>query len=154
MHIGQEQARIWFRRSRVARLATVTPPGRPHLVPVTFIVEQEPSGSDLIVTAVDHKPKRAGTLKRLRNITANPNVSLLVDHYDDDWSQLWWVRADGRAELGSADDHPELVDTLAAKYSQYLEQRPSSTLVIVRVHRWNGWSATPPDGELTNRTEN
>lgn len=141
MHISQEQARAWFRQARVARLATAGQ-DQPHLVPVTFaLVPDERADHDRIVTAVDHKPKATKSLKRLRNIAENPNVSLLVDHYEDDWSQLWWVRADGTADLAATAEHPELVDALAAKYPQYIDHRPDGTLVLVRVRRWNGWSA-------------
>lgn len=141
MHISQEQARAWFQQARVARLATVSQ-NQPHLVPVVFAVDQDDRADhDRIVTPVDHKSKSTKELKRLRNIAENPNVALLVDHYDDDWSQLWWVRADGPADLAAASEHPRLVDALAAKYAQYTGQRPNGTLIIVRIQRWNGWSA-------------
>ncbi|GAA3437308.1 hypothetical protein GCM10018954_069220 [Kutzneria kofuensis] len=77
-----------FARARVARLATAGADGRPHLVPVTFAVHD-----DTVVIAVDHKPKTTTNLRRLRNIRENGQVSLLVDHYDEDWRQLWWVRS-------------------------------------------------------------
>lgn len=144
MRISQVQARRRFAGTRVARLATADRAARPHLVPVTFAVhpEDEPGdGEDLIVTAVDHKPKSTPALRRLRNITENPEVSLLADEYDDDWSRLWWARADGRAELGEAAGHPGLVAALVSKYSQYGERSPAGTLIIVRVHRWSGWCA-------------
>ena len=85
------EARGRFAAARVARLATADATGQPHLVPVTFAV-----AGDMVYTAVDAKPKRTTALRRLANVAANPRVSLLVDHYDDDWSRLWWVRADGR----------------------------------------------------------
>ena len=75
-------------------MATVTPDGRPHLVPVVFAVHEE-----VIYTAVDAKPKTTQRLRRLANIERNPQVTLLVDHYDEDWTQLWWVRADGVATI-------------------------------------------------------
>ncbi|RCW46810.1 PPOX class probable F420-dependent enzyme [Halopolyspora algeriensis] len=132
-----DQARREFSRARVARLATASERAQPHLVPVTFVVT-----GDLITTAVDHKPKHTTALKRLRNITENPEVTLLVDHYEDDWSRLWWVRADGTASLTGATERPELVAALATKYGQYQQHRPSSTLIVVRVHRWTGWAAS------------
>ncbi|WP_344931165.1 TIGR03668 family PPOX class F420-dependent oxidoreductase [Saccharopolyspora gregorii] len=136
MRIGHEQARHWFRESRVARLATADPAGLPHLVPVTFAVD-----GDLLVTAVDHKPKSTTSLRRLRNIERNPQVALLVDHYADDWERLWWARADGLAELAEAEQHPHLVAALAAKYEQYRQRPPHLTLIVVRVSRWSGWRA-------------
>lgn len=136
MRISREQARAWFGQARVARLASADADGRPHLVPVVFAVRGE-----VVVTAVDHKPKRTPDLKRLRNIAANPEVSLLADHYSDDWDRLWWARADGTAELAATADHPDLVSALVDKYSQYRRTPPSGTLIVVRVHRWSGWAA-------------
>ena len=93
-----DDARRRFAAARVARLATVAGDGQPHLVPVVFAVE-----GDTVLIAVDAKPKRHRALKRLRNIADHPAVSLLVDHYDDDWSALWWVRADGVATVTDDD---------------------------------------------------
>ena len=89
-------ARERFAAGRVARLATMSPDSRPHLVPVVFAVV-----GDTVWTAVDAKPKSTRSLRRLANIEANPRVSLLVDHYEEDWSALWWVRVDGKARLVS-----------------------------------------------------
>ncbi|NYI82460.1 PPOX class probable F420-dependent enzyme [Saccharopolyspora hordei] len=103
-------------------------------MPITFAV-----AGDVVVTAVDHKPKRTTQLRRLRNVVENPQVTVLADHYDDDWDRLWWVRADGRAEVADAPDHPDLVAALVAKYPQYREERPNGRLIVVRVDRWSGW---------------
>src|ERR671935_135408 len=89
-----DEARALLASARVARLATADAEGRPHLVAITFAVD-----GDEIITAVDHKPKRTVRLRRLANIEANPRVSVLADHYEDDWSGLWWARADGRPQL-------------------------------------------------------
>jgi PPOX class probable F420-dependent enzyme len=124
-----------FSAARVARLATADAHGVPHLVPVTFAVE---SGD--IVFAIDHKPKRSTDLKRLRNIAANPAVSFLADGYDEDWTRLWWVRADGRA--GIADDDPAALDALQAKYEQYRDRRPEGPVVRTRVTAWRDWSGS------------
>lgn len=125
------EARCRFAVARVARLATVSADG-PHLVPVVFAVE-----GDTITMAIDHKPKARREVRRLANIRANPAVSLLVDHYADDWSTLWWVRADGRAVV--VPDAP--IDALVAKYPQYQEIRPEGPMIVVTVTRWTGWSA-------------
>ena len=82
----EEQARRRFAEARVARLATVTPANDPHLVPICFAVDAVQG--DTIYSAVDAKPKSTPDLKRLRNIAANPSVTLLVDHYDDDWTNV------------------------------------------------------------------
>ena len=98
-----------------------------------------------LYTAVDHKPKRSRALQRLENIAANPAVSLLVDHYDEDWTQLWWVRADGVArvsELGS-DDHGRAVELLCSRYAQYRDDTPAGPVVAIDVERWTGWRVAP-----------
>ena len=91
-------------------------------------------------TAVDHKPKTSRQLLRLSNIRANPSVSLLVDHYDNDWAHLWWVRADGLARVV---EEPAAisrgVDLLVERYAQYREQRPEGPLIDVTVTEWSGW---------------
>ncbi|MGI5268298.1 TIGR03668 family PPOX class F420-dependent oxidoreductase [Nonomuraea sp. CA-218870] len=133
--MDSETARRMFAGARVARLATVGAGGRPRLVPVTFAVE-----GDRIVTAVDHKPKRTGDLRRLRDIGDNPEVALLADHYENDWTRLWWVRADGSAVVvADGPDRAAALDALARKYEQYRERRPAGPVIIVRVTRWSGW---------------
>jgi PPOX class probable F420-dependent enzyme len=134
--VDSAQARDRFAASVVARLATTGPGGRPHLVPVTFALLDDAT----IVSAVDHKPKRTTALRRLANIAANPEVSLLVDHYEDDWSELWWARADGHARV--LDDFPAAAQALVARYPQYRERRPSGPFIVVEVERFSGWSPT------------
>lgn len=124
-----------FRDARVARLATADADGHPHVVPVTFALAAD---RNTIHIAVDHKPKTTRDLRRLRDIHANPAVSVLVDHYADDWTTLWWTRADGTARVLS--DAP--VDDLVAKYPQYQEIRPAGPVIEITVERWLAWSAT------------
>lgn len=142
MRLDEAEARRRFAIARVARLGTVDAAGTPHLVPVTFAVVAADGAADAVVFAVDHKPKAGRDLKRLHNIRANPAVSFLVDHYDDDWSRLWWVRADGTAAVDDARNRSAEVDALARKYSQYAEHRPDSAVVIARVTTWRGWAAS------------
>ncbi len=126
----------------VARLATVRPDGRPHVVPITFALD-----GDVIVTAVDHKPKTTTSLQRLRNIDANPVASVLVDHYDDDWSRLWWARGDGRARiLVEGAERERAVERLVDKYVPYRDRPPRGPVIEVQVDRWAWWSAG--DGPL------
>ena len=120
--------------ARVARLATVDAAGRPHLVPVVFALD-----GDTVYFAVDNKPKRSPDLKRLRNIAANPAVTLLVDHYDDDWDRLWWVRVDGSARV--VDDSTAALELLARKYEQYRSVRPPGPVVAISIDRMTGWQA-------------
>ncbi|MEE4024393.1 TIGR03668 family PPOX class F420-dependent oxidoreductase [Gordonia sp. PKS22-38] len=132
-------AREQFASARIARLATVGAGGVPHLVPVVFTV-----ADDTIYMCVDHKPKRTRQLRRLANITANPAVSMLADHYAEDWTALWWVRVDGHAEIVDADSEvgAEAIDLLAAKYHQYRANRPDGQVIVVRALRWSSWSAS------------
>ena len=126
--------------ARVGRLATADAKGRPHVVPITFAVD-----ANALYFAVDAKPKRSTDLKRLRNIAANPAVSVLVDHYEDDWERLWWVRVDGTARVvDGARAAGRAIDLLADRYSQYRRSRPAGPVVAVSVERMTGWSADQP----------
>lgn len=136
MGMTADQARTRFAAARVLRLATADAAGKPHLVPATFALD-----GDMIAIAVDHKPKRHTNLKRLRNIEENPAVTLLVDHFDEDWDRLWWVRADGEARVIENELAYELVDALVDKYEQYREHRPAGPVIAIQVSRWSGWSA-------------
>jgi PPOX class probable F420-dependent enzyme len=136
--VDREQARSRVGAARVARLATRTPTGRMDLVPITFALV-----ADRLVTAVDHKPKTTTQLKRLDNIRANPEVSVLVDRYDDeDWSQLWWVRLRGLATVvASGDERAAGLAALVAKYPQYGRQPPAGDVILVDLVGWQWWSA-------------
>jgi PPOX class probable F420-dependent enzyme len=136
--VDAAEARTLFESARVARLATADAEGRPHVVAIVFALE-----GDQIVSAVDHKPKRTTRLRRLVNIEANPRVSVLADHYEDDWSSLWWARADGTARIvgPGVPAHERAVSSLAARYPQYRERRPSGSVIVVSVSRWSGWRA-------------
>ncbi|HEY7175177.1 MAG TPA: TIGR03668 family PPOX class F420-dependent oxidoreductase [Micromonosporaceae bacterium] len=135
-------SRARFGDARVARLATADADGRPHLVPIVFAV----IGGEL-VTVVDAKPKArpdGRRLRRLSNIRANPAVSVLVDHYSDDWRRLWWARADGDARI--VDDLAAAgaeLDALAERYPQYRDEPPPGPLIAIAVRRWSGWAADP-----------
>jgi PPOX class probable F420-dependent enzyme len=125
-----------FSSARIARLATVGSSG-PHLVPVVFAV-----AGDRIYTAIDHKPKTSRRLQRLANISRNPTVTLLADHYDEDWSRLWWVRADGAARMiDRSEDMATGLDLLAERYEQYRANRPQGPVIEIAVATWSGWSA-------------
>lgn len=138
MKLDAETSRERLAAARVARLATVSPDGEPHVVPVTFAVN-----GDVLVFAVDHKPKASTALRRLRNIAANPQVSVLADEYHENWHHLWWARADGTATILSAGSAEAAhgVEWLCAKYQQYRERPPSGDVVWVEVRRWSGWEA-------------
>jgi PPOX class probable F420-dependent enzyme len=134
--VTAEEARTRFAAARVARLATADAQGRPHIVPIVFAVS-----NDTVYSAVDDKPKRTTALKRLANINANPHVALLVDHYEEDWSRLWWVRAEGRARvLGPSE--PEAQEAITLLAERHPRQKARGAVVAIDVERWSGWSAS------------
>jgi PPOX class probable F420-dependent enzyme len=123
--------------ARVARLATTDPDGRPHLVPIVFVVDGE-----TLYSAVDHKPKRSRTLRRIENARARPDVTVLVDHYEDDWRRLWWVRLRGRARvLDDGEERERALELLAEKYAPYQAQRPDGPVLAVDIIEIRDWSA-------------
>jgi PPOX class probable F420-dependent enzyme len=123
--------------ARVAHLATVDAGGKPHLVPITFALD-----GDAIYFAVDSKPKRTTDLQRVRNIVANPAVAVLVDHYEDDWTKLWWVRVDGSARtVSDLAEAVHAVGLLVDRYPQYRRARPTGTVVAISIDRISGWSS-------------
>ena len=152
MRMDQDEARRRLAAARVGRLATVTPSGTPHVVPVVFALLD-----DVFYTAVDSKPKTTVALQRLANIEATGLASLLVDHYTEDWSKLWWVRVDGAARVLAVTDgykgtqpgqgRPEQIraglEALTHKYPQYVRQPPSGPVIAVHLNRWRWWEATP-----------
>jgi PPOX class probable F420-dependent enzyme len=122
--------------ARVGRIATVTPEGRPHVVPFVFVLEDE-----TLYSSVDAKPKRSPDLRRIRNIRANPAVEVVVDHYEEPWDTIWWVRMRGRGEvLESGAERERALALLEDKYPEYVDSPPQGPVVAVRIERWRGWS--------------
>jgi PPOX class probable F420-dependent enzyme len=122
----------------VASLATVSPAGRPHIVPITFALD-----GNRLYSAVDFKPKTTARLQRLRNIRVDPQVAVLADHYTSDWDRLWWVRADGQATiLDKPSDIAAPLRLLTDRYPQYWERPPDGPVICVLVQRWTGWAAS------------
>jgi PPOX class probable F420-dependent enzyme len=125
--------------AQVARLATLDPDGRPHLVPIVFALE-----GDTLYTSVDAKPKRSRRLRRIENARRRPDVTVLVDRYDDDWSRLWWVRLRGQARvLEEGEEAERALALLVAKHPQYSGAPPGFPVLAIDVEEWRGWSATP-----------
>ena len=137
MRLDAGEARARFAGSPVLRLATVSADGRPHLVPCTFALD----GAGRVVIGIDNKPKSSVNLRRLANIAGNASVSLLVDQYADDWSQLWWARADGTATIErSGPDYAAHWALLRRKYPQYEGQVLDGPVIAVAVESWSGWA--------------
>ena len=123
--------------ARVARLATIDPDGRPHLVPIVFALD-----GDTLYSAVDRKPKRSRTLRRIENARVRHDVTILVDHYDEDWSRLWWLRLRGRARvLDEGDERDHALALLAEKYAQYRAEPPDGPVLAVDVTEIRAWEA-------------
>lgn len=121
--------------ARVGRLATVTAEGRPHLVPCCFALI-----GDTAYSAVDAKPKSTLALRRLANLRANPHASLLVDHYAEDWTALWWIRIDGAGRVvEGGPEHAAALAALADKYEQYRRQPPPGAVVALDITTWRSW---------------
>jgi PPOX class probable F420-dependent enzyme len=122
--------------ARVARLATTDPDGRPHLVPIVFALE-----GDTLYSAVDRKPKRSQRLRRIENARARPDVTILVDHYEDDWDRLWWIRLRGRARvLDEGVERERALALLREKYEQYRDRPPDGPVLAVDVTDVREWS--------------
>jgi PPOX class probable F420-dependent enzyme len=129
----------------VGRLATVAADGRPHLVPICFVLL-----GDTVYSAVDHKPKSTTRLRRLENLRDTGSACLLVDHYDSDWSRLWWIRLDGVGRVIPHDRDPDpgrlahrrmVLASLADKYEQYAATPPAGPVMAIDITEWRGWSA-------------
>lgn len=135
----QDQERTYIETAQIGRLATADAEGRPHIVPVCFTLVD-----DHIVTPIDEKPKNVSpdALRRSQDITENPHVALIVDHYTDDWSQLGWVQVRGTAThcTPSEESHSPAVTALRQKYDQYiehnLEERPLIRISPGSVRSW------------------
>jgi PPOX class probable F420-dependent enzyme len=140
--VSPQEARRRFAAARVARLATIGADAAPHLVPIVFAVAQV-DGRDLIYSVVDAKPKRTTALRRLANVSERPAVSVLVDHYEEDWTALWWARADGVGRvLGDHEsDDEESERAIALLSGRYPQQRAAGAVLAITVRRWSGWSA-------------
>jgi PPOX class probable F420-dependent enzyme len=150
VRLSADEAQRRFVAAPSARMATVAADGAPRIVPVVFAYVD-----GALVHVVDHKPKSTKDLGRLRDITAEPRVSFLVDAYDADWTRLWWARADALASVLEPSVEPDAcrraVDALAERYPQYREVRPGGPVVAAKVIKWSGWAAAssaaaPADG--------
>lgn len=168
MKLSALDCRARFAAARVARLATISEDGSARLVPITFVVVGAMGGAnvvdrvetdaddraetdaddraetDVIFSAVDHKPKSTTALARLRRIEREPRVCLLADHYTEDWTQLWWVRADADAEvLTEGTERDTGIMFLRRKYEPYRLQPPRDAVIRFVVRDWSGWTASP-----------
>jgi PPOX class probable F420-dependent enzyme len=136
--------RTFIGAARRAVLATIGDQGRPRLVPVCFCLDPE---RPILYSPLDDKPKRSGdplTLARVLDLRTDPRVTVLVDRWDEDWTRLAWLRAEGTADLlmpgADVSEHASAVAALRVRYQQYeghrLEERPLIRIAIERVTDW------------------
>ena len=133
----------FLRSARTGHLATADAKGRPQVVPVCFVFDGQ-----AIYSVLDAKPKTTPLrqLRRVKNILANPQVSLVVDHYEEDWDKLQYILVSGDAELlESGEEWALAIAMLREKYPQYqamdLDQSPVIKITPVR---YSPWSSQPP----------
>jgi PPOX class probable F420-dependent enzyme len=126
-------------QGRVGRLATLDASGRASVVPIVYVLI-----GDELWSPIDGKPKRGGELARMRNIRRDPRVSVLVDHFDEDWQRLWWIQLRGLARVERAG--PPALAALVAKYPQYRTvptSDGSDRILAIRIETRTGWCASP-----------
>jgi PPOX class probable F420-dependent enzyme len=122
--------------ARVGRLATIDPDGRPNVVPFVFAVQ-----GDTLFSSVDEKPKRTRDLRRVENLRRDPRFTVLVDHYEEDWPKVWWVRLKGRGRvIDEGPERDEALRLLREKYDQYAEEGPQGPVIALDVEDWRGWA--------------
>ncbi|MDQ4004840.1 MAG: TIGR03668 family PPOX class F420-dependent oxidoreductase [Actinomycetota bacterium] len=134
-----ETMRRLVAEARVGRVATIDPDGKPNVVPFCFVL-----AGDTLYTSVDHKPKEGRRLRRVENLQRDPRVTVLVDHYEEDWPRVWWVRARGTGRV--VDDAAEVERgnrLLAEKYAQYADDPPPGPILAIEISEWRGWSYSP-----------
>ncbi len=125
------EIRAKLETARVARLATLDAEQWPHMVPICFVCD-----GPVFYSAIDRKPKRVapGRLARLKNIKETPQVAVLVDEYDEDWTRLWYVFVRGEAELVSAEaERNRAIQRLRAKYPQYNADLLADDAPVLRI---------------------
>lgn len=134
----------------MGRLSTAGKSGAPHVIPVCFAVDRSGDGAAVYI-ALDQKPKRAALtrLRRVRNILENPQAALVVDHYESDWTQLWYILLSGTAQLledgqGEEEERGQAIQLLRQKYPQYREMNIDDNPVIkITPQQATAWSFTP-----------
>jgi PPOX class probable F420-dependent enzyme len=141
MRVTWAEALNRVRGARVGRMATITPEGRPHVVPFVFVLIGE--DPDLhAYWVVDDKQKRSRSLQRVENLKANAAVEFVVDGYDEDWDRLWWVRVSGTGRMVRArTERAKAIAALRAKYPQYATKPPPGPVIGIDIERISGWEA-------------
>jgi PPOX class probable F420-dependent enzyme len=139
MELEPAQVESILARWPVARLVTLGRGGKPEPVPIVFA-----RAAGALWSPLDGKPKRGGELARVRNLAADARVAVLIDHYEDDWTKLWWLRLEGRGSVQPAAEHADAVSALREKYRQYERVAlfvGEPRLIRVVVERTTSWRA-------------
>jgi PPOX class probable F420-dependent enzyme len=135
MPLDEMRARVATARS--GTLGTLDPNGGANLVPVCFALD-----GNRVLLAVDSKPKRTRQLARVANIRRAGRATLLVDHYEEEWDRLWWVRVRGPALVLEAGPETEAaLALLMAKYDQWRADPPAGPVLVLDAADWRGWRA-------------
>jgi PPOX class probable F420-dependent enzyme len=136
--VDAEEMRRRVTSARVARLATIDPDGAPNVVPLVFAVD-----GDTVYSSVDQKPKSTRELRRLENLRRDPRFTVLIDHYEEEWPKVWWVRLRGRGRvLQKGAEREHALRVLREKYRQYEEEAPQGAVIALDVEDWRGWAYT------------
>ena len=132
-----------LKQARVARFATLSAEGQPHLVPICFVYDGK-----VFYTAIDRKPKSVSPerLARVQNIRAMPRVALLIDEYDEDWTRLWYVLIRGKAKLlpkSAEEERARAIRKLRTKYPQYAQGMLADDAPVIRItpERVTSWGS-------------
>ena len=130
-----------LRSARIAHLATASKRSQPHVIPICYAFDGKH-----FYSPIDEKPKRTTKLKRLTNIASNPNVALVIDHYEEDWRKLAYVLIFGTARLHySGKIYRQAVALLQRKYPQYrrmaIAERP---MIVITAKKTVSWSGSGP----------
>jgi len=140
--MDRDEALARIRSARVARMATVTPEHRPHVVPFVFALVEHGTAA-VAYWVVDRKPKRTTDIKRLHNIEANPAVEFVVDGYEEEWERLWWVRCQGIARIVTDEaERRHALRELLDRYPQYRDDPPDGSVVAIDIETVRGWEAS------------
>ena len=139
MRLGEDECRARLAAHDHGVLCTLHPGRGVDAVPVVYATD----GAGYLGVPIDRvKPKAGARLQRERNLEADPRATLLIEHWDpDDWSRLWWVRAELRWQDGLADRAVDLASQLSRRYPQYRDQ-PFARVLVFRIVGLAGWAAT------------
>ena len=119
-------------------LGTIHPERGIDLVPVVYAIDEEHT---IFVPVDTVKPKATIRLQRIANIRSDPRCTLLVEHYDPDWSRLWWVRINGDGNEALVEDLEQFLPLLADRFPPYADPTSIAAGIVIRPLDITGWAA-------------